>query len=63
MNMKDKVYLLIEAAPYEYGDPIGFFYDEEKAKKKKEELTKLEEERYGSSWVRYRIQEVDLMEE
>ena len=42
--MKDKVYLLIEAAPYEYGDPIGFFYDEKKAKKKKEELIKLEEE-------------------
>ena len=61
--MKDKVYLLIEAARYEYGDPIGFFYDEKKAKKKKEELIKLEEERYGSSWVRYRIQEVDLMEE
>ena len=62
-NLLKKVYLLIEAAPYEYGDPIGFFYDEEKAKKKKEELIKLEEERYGSSWVRYRIQEVDLMEE
>lgn len=29
--MKDKVYLLIEAAPYEYGDPIGFFYDEKKS--------------------------------
>ena len=32
--MKDKVYLLIEAIPYEYGDPIGFFYDEEKGIKK-----------------------------
>lgn len=63
LKLPKVVYVLIEAVPYEYGDPIGFFYDEEKAKKKKEELIKSEEERYGSSWVRYRIQEVDLMEE
>lgn len=58
-DMKDKIYLLIEAIPYEYGDPIGFFYDEKKAEKKKKEL----EEKDSCSWTRYRIEEIKLMEE